>query len=149
MTYTFVISGPCRTKKTSDQFGTVKGKRMKFPAAAWRKWARDARIGYGGGLLVYSKTVALFVATPMQMPSGAKRWTPIDGAHNVRALFYLEPRQRGDALGYFQGLADLLQARGVIVNDRILVSWNGSRCIHDGTTPRAEVTLEPLGVPHA
>lgn len=147
MTYTLVISGPARTKKTSDQFGTVKGKRMKFPSAAWRVWMRTAQIGFQGGLILRaapSLQRALYVATPMQMPSGAVAWAPLDGAFNCRALFYLDPRQHGDAVGYYQGLADLLEARYVIKNDRSLRSWDGSRLMHDHSSPRVEVALEPV-----
>lgn len=63
-------------------------------------------------------------------------------AVNCRALFYLTPRQRGDAVGYYQGLADLLEKRRVVENDRLIVSWDGSRLLVDAAKPRVEVVLE-------
>ena len=64
----------------------------------------------------------------------------VDSPHNCRALFYRDAA-RGDAVGYYQGLADLLEKRGVISNDKWLVSWDGSRLEIDKENPRVEVTL--------
>lgn len=120
----FAVLGMPRTKKTSDELGWVRGRIRKFPAKAWREWAEHA-------LLRWS--------------SPAPR-RPLAQRLNCRALFFLAPRQHGDAAGYYQGLADLLEKRGVVENDRLLVSWDGSRLIHDRSEPRIEVELTPVSL---
>ena len=62
---------------------------------------------------------------------------------NCRALLYRDALI-GDAAGYYQALADWLESSGVIVNDRLIVQWDGSRLLKDAARPRIEVTLEEL-----
>lgn len=61
---------------------------------------------------------------------------------NCRALFYRD-RNVGDAVGYYQALADALEDARVIHDDYLIVSWDGSRLLKDCAKPRVEVTLEP------
>lgn len=117
-----VILGMPRTKKTSDEFGHAGGRFHKFPAKEWRAWARDA---------------------PVQWLS-SNPWRPITTRVSARALFYLTPRQGGDAHGYYQGLADFLQDRGILHNDRLIRHWDGSRLLVDRARPRVELELEVL-----
>ena len=56
------------------------------------------------------------------------------------ALFYRQKRI-GDANGYYQGLADALEAAGVLADDKWIVQWDGSRLRKDKDRPRIEVTL--------
>jgi hypothetical protein len=107
----FTIMGSPRTKKNHG-WRTKHGKHM--PSKAWAKWAA---------------------------------WAELDGAPfgilwdvNCKALFYRDAK-RGDAVGFYQGLADLLEKRGVVVNDKQLVSWDGSRLLKDKDNPRVEVEL--------
>ena len=67
---------------------------------------------------------------------------PIDTPHNIAAVFYRDAN-RGDAVGYYQGLADLLEKFGIVSNDKWLVSWDGSRLRKDKLNPRVEVELTP------
>ena len=62
---------------------------------------------------------------------------------NCRALFYRDAN-RGDAVGYYQGLADVLEEIGLLADDEHIVSWDGSRLLLDRVNPRVEVTLTPL-----
>lgn len=157
MTYRFVIEGVPRTKKTSNQGvvipvkkdgrpvfgkdGKPKMRAMMFPAEEWREWVKDARIRYEAGLITFYQKRALLV-----MDGATTEWVPLGAPLNCRALVYLGNRQHGDTLGYLQGLADLLEARRVVENDRFLVTWDGSRCVHDGSVPRVDVTLEPAAL---
>ncbi len=112
------ISGPPRTKKTSNRLVSVgkKGKKRSvvLPSKAWETWCKTA-------------TIAPMVAAVMDNVS-------------CRAVFYRDA-ERGDAVGYYQGLADLLEKRGVIVNDAQIRDWDGSRLLKDAANPRVEVTL--------
>jgi hypothetical protein len=72
---------------------------------------------------------------------------PIDYPVNCRALFYRDAN-RGDAVGLYQGLADVLEHGGVVTNDKYLVSWDGSRLLKDSARPRVEVELIAIGEPN-
>jgi hypothetical protein len=65
----------------------------------------------------------------------------ICSAVNCRAIFYRDA-ERGDAVGYYQALADALEEAGIVKNDRLIVSWDGSRLSKDAANPRIEVVLE-------
>ena len=41
-------------------------------------------------------------------------------------------------------LADALEEAGIVENDRLIVSWDGSRLLKDAATPRIEVMLEAV-----
>ena len=70
----------------------------------------------------------------------AVAWLNLAQALNCAAIFYRDAN-RGDANGYYQGLADALEAAGVLADDRWLVQWDGSRLRKDKDRPRIEVTL--------
>jgi hypothetical protein len=96
-------------------------RRIVLPSAAWRRWAREAPLTWQQAFYA----------------------PPIRDAVNCRALFYRDAN-RGDAVGFYQGLADLLEQRAVIANDRLIVSWDGSRLLKDAAEPRVEVVLEAV-----
>lgn len=140
MSWVLLVLGAPRTKKNHGAV-IIRGKRKyHVPSAAWMTWVATAQI-------------STFRPTPCaQWPDstteyrflGARPLTDIDV--NCRALFYRDA-DRGDAVGYYQGLADLLQKRGVIVNDVQLVSWDGSRLLKDAERPRVEIELTPAAGP--
>ena len=62
---------------------------------------------------------------------------------NCAAIFYRE-KNIGDAVGYYQGLADALEAAGVVANDKWITQWDGSRLAKDADRARIEVTLTAI-----
>lgn len=128
-----VLAGAPRTKKTHNRTFDI-GKRCRacrrgartivMPSEAWERW-RDA--------LVPKIRAAL--------PQG---WAPIAQPVNCAALFYRDA-ERGDSHGFYQGLADVLQEAGVVVDDCFLMSWDGSRLCKDRDRPRVELALTPIG----
>jgi len=121
---TLVIHGAPRTKKTSNRLVRAGGRFRVLPSKANETWTNTA---------------------VLQLRSAwnrGHRQHPIGVELNVRALFYRDAN-RGDAVGYYQALADALEAAGVVENDRLCVSWDGSRLLVDRHAPRIEVTLEP------
>lgn len=62
---------------------------------------------------------------------------------NCRALFFRE-RAVGDANNFYAALADALEEAKVVENDRLIVSWDGSRMLKDDANPRIEVLLSPV-----
>lgn len=116
--YRLVIHGAPRTKKTSNSLQMHDGRLKVVPSAAWMAW-RDASLP--------------------QIPKG----TLPDQLYNCAALFYRD-RATGDATGYYQGLADILEEAGVVSNDKWIESWNGSRRLLDRDNPRVELVISAL-----
>ena len=72
----------------------------------------------------------------VQRPSSGVIAVPI----NVRALIYRH-RAAGDAVGFYQAIADLLEAAHIVKDDVLCVSWDGSRLLKDTKFPRIEIEL--------
>ena len=77
----------------------------------------------------------------MEIRAKAKIDLPITGDVNVRALFFRKT-DIGDAVGFYQGLADSMQHGGIVEDDRQVVSWDGTRLLKDAANPRVIVTVE-------
>lgn len=120
-----VVPGIPRTKKNSGRIVPRGGRHILLPSEAWQLWC-DA--------------VAPLLRSSM-LRSGL---APIAEPVNCAALFYRDAL-RGDACGFYQGLADLLQHGGVVSDDKHIVSWDGSRLLKDSARPRVELVLTPIG----
>lgn len=125
MTLYFVIPGPPRTLKNHG-WRTKSGKQM--PSKAYQAWNQTAQLH----LLDWK--------LKMRQYGEHAPLLPITVPVNCRALFYRD-RLAGDAVGYFQGLADTLEEARIVENDVLVVSWDGSRLFKDAANPRIEVTL--------
>lgn len=117
----FVLYGPPRTKKTSNRVVFRGGTPKVLPSAAWCAWLDALR-----------ETGQLSPSEPLP-----------DVPYRCRALFWRDA-DRGDLVGFQQGLADVLEEGGVISNDKWIQSWDGSRLLVDRACPRVEVTLTPI-----
>jgi hypothetical protein len=120
----FTLHGTPRTKKTSNRvFRSGPKGRIRFvPSAAHEAW----------------KARVLPQAFRIAREHGGL--TPIITQVNVRAHFYRDAL-RGDAVGYYQALGDLLQAAGIVTNDVLIASWDGSRLMKDAHDPRIEIWI--------
>src|SRR3990167_6619579 len=125
------IFGAPRTKKTSNRLVSAGRRQYVLPSKAWTTWCRTARfIFFDRDVdLMWSETFACY---------GLRR--PIAASVSCSAIFYRDA-DRGDLVGYMQGLADLLEKRGILKNDRQIVSWDGTRLALDREIPRVEVLL--------
>lgn len=72
--------------------------------------------------------------------TAANSWVTIMTPVNVSAAFYRE-KLTGDAVGYYQALADALEEGRIVENDALIVSWDGSRLLKDAKNPRVEVEI--------
>lgn len=124
-----VLPSPPRTKKTSNRVFHIgsrcpscqRGHRAVVkPSEAWESWCDR-----------------LVPQIKSALPIG---WEPIDFAVNCKALFYQDV-DRADAVGLYQGLADLLEHAGVVSNDRWIRTWNQSELFKDAANPRVELVL--------
>ena len=119
-----VIFGPPRTKKNSGRIVRA-GKRLRLlPSAAQVSWAKSAIFQ----LRAQWRQAA--IAKPV----------------SVRAMFFRE-RNVGDLVNFLQAAADALEHAGVVVNDRLIVSWDGSRMSKDSVRPRVELEVELFNEP--
>lgn len=131
MILSFTIPGAPRTKKTSNQLIQAGPHKKILPSKAFLRWNADAQME-----LARVRSAAL------------PRFTPIVESVNCKALFYRDALV-GDATGYYQALADCLQEARIVENDRLIVSWDGSRLLKDSSRPRIEVTLETVSDAHS
>jgi Holliday junction resolvase RusA-like endonuclease len=126
----FTLNGAPITKKNSPRivrFGTgPKAFNRLLPSEQW--CAYEAR--QKAFLVEYLAEFAAFM--------------PINYPVQVRALFYFFGNE-GDLTGYKDGLGDLLQAAGILADDKFIESWDGSRKLKDNAAPRVEVEITRFG----
>lgn len=108
-----------RTKKNSAQIVRAGFRPRLIPSAAFLAWNKDAQLQ-----LAFLRPAA-----------------PLACAVNCRAMFYRD-KNVGDAVNFYNALADALQEAGVIENDRQIIAWDGSRLMVDRINPRIEIVLE-------
>jgi len=132
MKYQFVIEGPPKTKKNSMRIFRNKKTGAPFitQSAQQKAWARDA---------VRQLREAMRISDDIL----EEQAFPVSDLVNMRAVVYRE-RATGDLLNYLAAVSDALEAAGVIVNDKQVVSLDGSRLDKDAKRPRVEVELMTL-----
>ena len=118
-----VIPGAPRTKKTSNEISMSGGRKVVKPSPYWLLW-RD-------------RCLIWWAKQPLEV---RRRRIHRDVEVNCAAIFYRD-RRLGDAVGYYQGLADVLEEIQVVANDKQIVTWDGSRLRVDHVNPRVELTL--------
>jgi hypothetical protein len=155
------ILGAPRTKKNSGQGAIGRahgaggqpcpscGSRLRvrvFPSAAWREWLKAAVVWIDGVRLVDAGGVPGLCREDDRglVTSIVGLWAPLAEPVNCRAVFHRDA-DRGDLIGYCQGLADLLQERGVLADDKWIWGWDGSRlAVMGADRPRVEVELTAM-----
>ena len=118
---TLVIPGIPRTKKNSGRIVPRGRRHIILPSEAWKEWCAA-------------------VAPQLEVWALRNRLQPIASPVNCAAIFYRDA-DRGDAVGFYQGLADVLEKSGIVENDKFIVSWDGSRLRKDAARPRVEVVM--------
>lgn len=122
MILSFTITGPPRTKKTSNRIVRCGKFHKVLPSLAFIEWNKSAQ-------LQLAKAKADYEGLPITLDVNCNAW------------IYREAL-RGDAVGYYQAIADALQEAGIVKNDAQIISWNGSQLDKDAKRPRIEVELE-------
>ena len=125
---TFEVPGPPRTKKNHGERVRRGTRTLSVPSEAYRVWAWRAKF-----------------AVPAIRRAAAEIGLalPITADVNCRATFYRHA-DVGDAVGFYQGVADWMENVGILKNDVQIRSWDGSRLSKDKARPRVEVTLEAI-----
>jgi hypothetical protein len=126
----FSILGAPRTKKNHGRL-VFAGRRRRpriLPSQAHEEW--------------YGRALPQVCVARMRLTQEG-RVLPISEPVNVQAKFYRE-RATGDATGYYQALGDLLERGGILENDVLIESWDGSRRLKDAVCPRIDVVITAL-----
>lgn len=126
----FAVPGHPRTKKTSQRVIQVKGRIRVIPSKVTLEWSNDAQLR-------------------LQAQMGRYRGVTFhDGQQwNLRAVFYRKQETTADLVGHVQALCDVLQAAGVVGNDRQIRGLDGCRMEVDERNPRVELALEEMQEP--
>lgn len=124
MTHRYTIKGAPTTKKNSLRILKNKrtGKSFVAQSAQHNQWAVKARMQLALQHGLSASTVA------------------IDRPVNMAAVVYRQ-RATGDLLNYLAAVSDALEGAGVVSNDKLIVSLNGSRMDKDAINPRVEIEL--------
>lgn len=118
-----ILPGSIRSKKNSKRiYGRGRFKKI-LSSEAYLEWEDRARL-----------------SVVLQLPPKYRR--PTTKPVSIKALIYYKG-QRPDLSGCFESIGDCLESV-VYVNDRQIISWDGSRLYHDLKNPRTEVTIEKL-----
>lgn len=126
-----VIHGPPRTKKNSRRVAYVRGTECK-------------KCGRGKAFLLQSKQHDEWAKPAIQKLKLLWGYrNPIERPVNVAALVYRE-RATGDLLNYLAAVSDALEHAGVVANDVLCVSWDGSLLLKDAKRPRVEIFISPV-----
>lgn len=126
---------PPRTKKNSPQLIPRMKHPILVPSEAYRAWER--------GCLNSLKRAGLIVRDREHKTWRLAQGDPIRVPVNCRALIYRD-RLVGDAVGFYQAIGDFLEAAGIVENDRLIQSWDGTRLLKDAARPRIELMLEEV-----
>lgn len=67
----------------------------------------------------------------------------IDYPVNLKCVFYLDKRRKGDLAGYLQAIQDVLVEAGILEDDNrnIVASVDGGAVLYDRENPRTEITI--------
>jgi Holliday junction resolvase RusA-like endonuclease len=130
------ILGRPITKSNSPRIGRSRtGKPFVMPSKALEKWEEIA---------------TLQLQAQHGRAARASRWYLGDKGQpcviqvGAKALFYRPVDGPGDLDNYEKALGDALQKAGIVANDRLIRSWDGSRLLIDRKNPRVEVELSPF-----
>jgi hypothetical protein len=142
-----VLTGTPRTKKNHPIL--AHGRTKVLPSREWQRWAKVAEVRIplsrtrilhmvappaGWGYLYDTREMIWIGATEIAMLPELE--------YNCAALIYRHKRV-GDAVGYYQAIADLLELKRVVSNDRQITQWDGTRMLLDPGNPRVELVLTP------
>ncbi len=140
LTLKFTIPGRPVTKKNHGRRVKRGRKIFNIPSEAYEKWNGSADVrskNFGGAQLSLRKQLDAYNAKGV--------FGPFNGEANMAAVIYRGARV-GDLINYLQAVQDALQEAGAIVDDKMIVTVDGSRLDLDLERPRVEVTLSFLTI---
>lgn len=124
----FTLFGVPRTKKNHGERVKRGHRTFTVPSAAHERW-------------VWIAKKSLPVVRQQLLDAGLV--LPITVPLNAAVQIYREA-WIGDAVGYYQAIADWLEKVGIVENDRQIRSWDRTRLRKDADLPRVEIVLEEV-----
>ena len=119
---TFTILGPPITKKNSARIGRTRdGRPFILQSKPHEKWVKSA------------------VTQLRRQAGGVMMMSPVTMAAKV-----YRQKRIGDLGNYLAAVCDALEEAGIVANDRLIQSFDGSRLLHDKENPRVEIKIEPM-----
>ena len=131
----FTIEGAPRTKKNGMRIVKTRSRARLIQSRAAMKWADDAILQLRSQL---HRTVTHIDYKRGIVAAGGTTITP----QNMRAVVYRD-RAVGDLLNFLAAISDALERAGVVSDDKLIVSVDGSRLALDRKRPRVEIELLP------
>jgi len=128
-----VIDGIPRTKKNHTR--RIKRGRRVFSVQS------EAHEAWAGPAVLQLRFQAARARAMERLMDTLKAVLP-DEPVNMRAIVYRD-RRVGDLLNYLAAVSDVLEQAGVVDNDRLIVTVDGSRLRVDKRRPRVEIELTP------
>jgi hypothetical protein len=121
------LPGSIRSKKNSKRI-VVAGKFKRIlPSKAYLTWEKEAR-----------QSIQIQLSSP-QIKSSVKKQIPTGQDISVKALIYYRG-PKPDLSGSLESIGDC--GEGLLwLNDRQIISWDGSRLIHDLENPRTDIEI--------
>jgi len=118
-----IIPGRPATKKNSSRLGIVGKRRIILPSEAFERYEKEAL----WHLKRHKEQFAISV--------------------HVKCLYWLPNRQWWpDLIGLLQATSDILEKSGIIENDKLIDSYDGSRIVGiDKQNPRVEIEIKAVG----
>lgn len=126
----FTLFGPPRTKKNHGQRLKRGNRVFNVASDAHERWVWMAR-------------QSMPTIRQQMLDAGLVLPLPLSIPLNARGLIFRE-KETGDAVGYYQAIADWLQKVGIVENDEQIRSWDGMRLRKDADLPRVEIVLEEV-----
>jgi Holliday junction resolvase RusA-like endonuclease len=120
------IPGQPRPKKNNQVM--VKGRNLLLQSKPWREYEK-------------------FCIGTKRKPGWLMQWGNVCYREPVQmtCLYWRQDRRPTDLLNLLAGTSDLLEKAGIISNDRLVVSVDGSRIMGvDRAAPRVEIEIRPL-----
>ncbi len=123
-----IILGRPVTKKNHSRIivNRRSGRPMLIPSKQAKSWESDA-----------------IEQIRRQPPVCRGFWEAASVPLSLSALVYRD-RNVGDLGNYLAAICDALERAGVVVNDRLIQSFDGSRLLIDRKNPRVELELTPM-----
>lgn len=123
------ILGRPYTKKNHQRIIRVKGRPVIMQATTAQGWEASA-----------------VAQLRSQRPISRGFWQAASVPVSLRALVYRD-RKVGDLGNYLAAVCDALERAGVVENDRLIQSFDGSRLLIDRKNPRIELEITPMETP--
>ena len=129
---TIIIPGRPKTKKNSQMIVTAKSKTGK---TCYRLLQSQSYRDYEAAALRHLSTYSgpRYIGIPVEV-----------------VCYYYLPNRQGwpDLMGLYQATADILEAAGIINNDRNIITMGDTRIAGiDPTNPRTEIMITPTQAP--